>query len=57
MLVRMSTVEAPTLEAGAESIAERRLIELADPPLNLRDVERTPLRQRLTQLRSGLSRR
>ena len=36
--------------------AELRLLQLADPPLNLRDMPKTPLRQRLSQLRSELGR-
>ena len=50
-------VAALPLPADSVFAAEQRLLERADPPLNLRDVARTPLRQRLTQLRSGLSRR
>jgi len=48
-----------TLPFAADTVfaAEQRLLELADPRLNLRDVERTPLRLRLTRLRSGLSAR
>jgi len=35
--------------------AEDRLLEIADPPLNLRDVPQTPLRRTLSRLRSTLA--
>ena len=50
--LRVATLPLPV---DAVVAAEQLLLECADPPLNLRDVERTQLRQRLTQLRSGLS--
>jgi hypothetical protein len=45
------------LPAEAVFTAEQRLLKLADPPLNLRDVEKTELRRRLTELRSALGAR
>jgi hypothetical protein len=35
---------------------EQQLLELFDPPLNLRHMAPTPLRQRLTELRRRISR-
>jgi hypothetical protein len=36
------------------SAGERELLHRADPPLNLSGVDRTPLRQTLSRLRSAL---
>lgn len=43
-----------TLPVPADGVlpAEQRFLELADPPLNLRDVPKTALRQTLTRLRN-----
>jgi hypothetical protein len=43
------------LPAAAVFAAEERLLELTDPPLNLRGVVATPLRRTLSRLRSELS--
>lgn len=50
--LRVATLALPPADVVA---AEQRLLELADPPLNLRDVERTTLRRRLTELRSAMA--
>ncbi|MGY1592279.1 DUF6884 domain-containing protein [Geodermatophilus sp. SYSU D00708] len=42
------------LAVDAVSAAEEQLLQRADPPLNLSGVERTPLRQTLSRLRSAL---
>lgn len=42
------------LEPEDVTAGEEELLRRADPPLNLRDVERTPLRQTLSRLRSAL---
>ena len=46
------------LPLSAERVfpAEERLLELADPPLNLRGVPSTSLRRTLSRLRSELER-
>jgi len=42
------------LEPNDVSAGERELLHRADPPLNLSGVDRTPLRQTLSRLRSAL---
>jgi hypothetical protein len=44
-------VSVQPMAAAAVFPAEQRLIEVADPPLNLQGVPATPLRQRLSRLR------
>jgi hypothetical protein len=43
------------LPAGAVAAGEERLLELADPPLDLRDVPRTDPRRTLTRRRRAVS--
>ncbi|SFP54187.1 hypothetical protein SAMN05660464_3512 [Geodermatophilus dictyosporus] len=51
-----SHLRVATLPLAAEDVTagEARLLELADPPLNLRDVARTDLRRSLSRRRSAL---
>jgi hypothetical protein len=44
------------LPPEAVTLGEARLLQLTDPPLNLRDVPPTPLRRTLSRLRSSLNR-
>ena len=43
-------------DRGSLEGLEQQLLELFDPPLNLRHMQPTPLRQRLTELRRRISR-
>ncbi len=55
MSKHLSVAIHPHDDRGSLEGLEQQLLELFDPPLNLRHMQPTPLRQRLTELRKRIS--